>query len=205
MSRIIKVFSLICFLFILCSCNTNISSSKNSKSIPIPGSTRMYFNEFFDSTDEVKTYINRILDANANGNFTMGLSEFSVPYDYHLESIYFWGLIEEKSPVDPENDAFGAKYSDFYVRFSYRKNNNIIPVEEYINVLYLPFYDYDGFANKLIQYEIGKSFNNSKVISFFYNGKLIMKVAIKYSSNENVIDDNQMINELINNFYLITK
>lgn len=80
----------------------------------------MYFDEYFDSTDEVKTYINRILNANANGNFTMGLSEFSVPYDYHLESIYLWGVIEEKSPVDPENDAFGAKYSDFYVNFSYK-------------------------------------------------------------------------------------
>lgn len=31
----------------------------------------MYFDEYFDSTDKVKTYINRILDANANGNFTM--------------------------------------------------------------------------------------------------------------------------------------
>ena len=139
MSRIIKVFSSICFLFILCSCNTNISSSKNSKSIPIPGSTRMYFNEFFDSTDEVKTYINRILDANANGNFTMGLSEFSVPYDYHLESIYFWGLIDEKSPVDPENDAFGAKYSDFYVNFSYKNNDGIVPITERIDVYYSPF------------------------------------------------------------------
>lgn len=31
----------------------------------------MYFDEYFDSTEEVKTYINRILYANANGNFTM--------------------------------------------------------------------------------------------------------------------------------------
>ena len=205
MNRILKFFLVICSLFILLGCVNNHNYSENSKSRPIPGSTRMYFEEYFDSTDEVKTYINNILNASANGDFSMGLSEFTLLDDYELKSMYFWGLIEEKSPVDPEDDAFGAKYSDFYVRFSYRKNNNIIPVEEYINVLYLPFYDYDGFANKLIQYEIGKSFNNSKVISFFYNGKLIMKVAIKYSSNENVIDDNQMINELIDNFYLITK
>ena len=204
MSRIIKVFSLICFLFILCSCNTNISSSKNSKSIPIPGSTRMYFNEFFDSTDEVKTYITRILDANANGDFSMGLSEFSVPYDYHLEYIYFWGLIDEKSPVDPENDAFGAKYSDFYVNFSYKNNDGIVPITERIDVYYSPFILDNEFDKNLIQYKI-KSSSDSKYISFFYKENKIMSAKIFCSNGGVVIDDNQMINELINNFYLITK
>ena len=161
-------------------------------------------NVFFDSTDEVKTYINRILDANANGNFTMGLSEFSVPYDYHLAAIYFWGLIDEKSPVDPENDAFGAKYSDFYVNFSYKNNDGIVPITERIDVYYSPFILDNEFDKNLIQYKI-RSSSDSKYISFFYKENKIMSAKIFCSNGGVVIDDHQMINELINNFYLITK
>ena len=69
---------------------------------------------------------------------------------------------------------------------------------------FIPFILDNEFDKNLIQYKI-RSSSDSKYISFFYKENKIMSAKIFCSNGGVVIDDNQMINELINNFYLITK
>ena len=204
MKKMLYLYLKISFIFILCSCNTNISSSKSTNSIPLPGGTRQYFGENFESVEETEIYINNILSASVNGDFSMGLSNFTLLDDYELKSMGFWGLIDEKSPIDPENDPFGAKYKFFRIMCHYgikETENKNLP---HIYLYYFPFALNKEFNNHDIRYETTWR-SGDKISAFYFENEEIMSLEINYSNDESIIEDNQMINELINNFYLITK
>ena len=197
---ILLVSSLVLIGGTLFGCSSENNHNSYNSAV-LPGKDRIWWYEGFENINEISDFIVKLKNTNKNGDFNFGISEFTLPEKYKCFSNIFSGRIDRHH--SNKEDILNSVYEYFEIRSSYIEKTTILPINNYFDLWFYPFYCENGmFDKENIKYTVLVQSVQLNRVVFNYYEDIIMKFELnEYSSKE--IDMQVLIDELIENYRII--
>lgn len=197
---ILLVSSLVLIGGTLFGCSSENNHNSYNSAV-LPGKDRIWWYEGFENINEISDFIVKLKNTNKNGDFNFGISEFALPEKYKCFSNIFSGRIDRHH--SNKEDILNSVYEYFEIRSSYIEKTTILPINNYFDLWFYPFYCENGmFDKENIKYTISVQSVQLNRVVFNYYEDIIMEFELnEYSSKE--IDSQVLIDELIANYRII--
>ena len=167
----------------------------------LPGEERVWWFQGFNDFNDATSFILDLYDAQENGNFNFGLSTFTLPKQYKCLSTVFSGHIDINT--SNKEDIYNSKYDHFEIKSTYIEDTINTPIYNLIYVYFYPFYSINKiFNNSGIEFNCVAYDSGAYEVIFKYDDTIIMK-AMTTKESSVIINKEEMINELIQNYQII--